>query len=42
LDEQHAQFGGVYVGKNSLPAIRQEVEGADWVLMCGRLESDFK
>jgi hypothetical protein len=42
LDERHAQFGGVYVGKNSLPAIRQEVESADWVLMCGKLESDFK
>ncbi|KAJ9100375.1 hypothetical protein QFC20_005441 [Naganishia adeliensis] len=41
LDERHPQFGGVYVGKNSLPAIRQEVESADWVLMCGKLESDF-
>lgn len=41
LDEQHPQYGGAYVGKNSLPAIRQEVESADWVLMCGKLESDF-
>ncbi|KAJ9093779.1 hypothetical protein QFC19_008222 [Naganishia cerealis] len=41
LDEQHPQFGGVYIGRNSLPAIRKEVESADWVLMCGKLESDF-
>ncbi|GHJ87044.1 hypothetical protein NliqN6_3446 [Naganishia liquefaciens] len=41
LDEQHPQYGGAYVGKNSLPAVRQEVESADWVLMCGKLESDF-
>ncbi len=24
------------------PAVRKEVEGADFILMCGRLESDFK
>lgn len=42
LDEKHPQYGGAYVGKNSLPAVREEVEGADWVLMCGKLESDFK
>lgn len=42
LDETHAQFGGTYAGHNSLPAVRKEVEAADFVLMCGRLESDFK
>lgn len=42
LDEDHALFGGTYAGANSLPAVREEVEKADFVLMAGKLESDFK
>jgi len=41
LDESHPQYGGAYVGANSLPAVREEVESADFILMAGRLESDF-
>jgi pyruvate decarboxylase len=41
VDEQHPNYGGTYVGANSLPAIRKEVEDSDFVIMCGRLESDF-
>lgn len=42
VDEQHPQFGGIYVGSISLPAVRAEVESADFVLVTGKLESDFK
>jgi pyruvate decarboxylase len=42
LDEDHTLFGGTYAGANSLPAVRQEIENADFVLMAGKLESDFK
>ena len=35
-------FGGTYAGANSLPAVREEVEKADFVMMAGKLESDFK
>lgn len=41
LDEDHTLFGGTYAGANSLPAVRQEIENADFVLMAGKLESDF-
>lgn len=42
LDEGHVLFGGTYAGANSLPAVREEVENADFVLIAGKLESDFK
>jgi TPP-dependent 2-oxoacid decarboxylase len=42
LDEDHDLFGGTYAGANSLPAVKEEVESADFVLMAGKLESDFK
>ncbi|WWC86880.1 uncharacterized protein L201_001759 [Kwoniella dendrophila CBS 6074] len=41
LDEHHPLFGGCYAGANSLPAVRKEVEAADFVLYVGALKSDF-
>nr|XP_018265449.1 pyruvate decarboxylase [Kwoniella dejecticola CBS 10117]OBR87607.1 pyruvate decarboxylase [Kwoniella dejecticola CBS 10117] len=41
LDEHHPLFGGCYAGANSLPAVREEVEAADFVLYVGALKSDF-
>ncbi|ELU44509.1 pyruvate decarboxylase [Rhizoctonia solani AG-1 IA] len=41
LDESHESFGGVYVGANSLPAVRELVEKSDLVLAVGALKSDF-
>ncbi|WWD00611.1 hypothetical protein V866_007546 [Kwoniella sp. B9012] len=41
LDEHHPLFGGCYAGANSLPAVREEVESADFVLYVGALKSDF-
>lgn len=42
LDEHHPLFGGCYAGANSLDAVREEVEAADFVLYVGALKSDFK
>ncbi|CAE7068050.1 unnamed protein product [Rhizoctonia solani] len=41
LDESHEMFGGVYVGANSLPAVRELVEKSDLVIAVGALKSDF-
>lgn len=41
LDEHHPLFGGCYAGANSLDAVREEVEGADFALYVGALKSDF-
>lgn len=41
LDESHEMFGGVYVGANSLPAVRDLVEKSDLVIAVGALKSDF-
>lgn len=41
LDESHAMFGGVYVGANSLPAVKELVEKSDLVITVGALKSDF-
>ncbi|WVQ76006.1 hypothetical protein IAR50_005642 [Cryptococcus sp. DSM 104548] len=41
MDEHHPLFGGCYAGANSLPAVQQEVESADFVLYVGALKSDF-
>ncbi|QRV88375.1 pyruvate decarboxylase [Ceratobasidium sp. AG-Ba] len=41
LDESHKMFGGVYVGANSLPAVRDLVEKSDLVIAVGPLKSDF-
>ena len=42
LDEHHPLYGGCYAGANSLEAVREEVERADFVLYVGALKSDFK
>ncbi|UZJ56763.1 hypothetical protein CBS101457_006083 [Exobasidium rhododendri] len=41
VDEEHAQFGGVYVGSNTSPAIKERVESADLLIQVGSLLSDF-
>ncbi|WVQ83245.1 hypothetical protein IAT38_005384 [Cryptococcus sp. DSM 104549] len=41
MDEHHPLFGGCYAGANSLPAVIEEVESADFVLYVGALKSDF-
>ncbi|KAG9123719.1 hypothetical protein FRC07_014176 [Ceratobasidium sp. 392] len=41
LDESHEMFGGVYVGANSLPAVKELVEKSDLVIAVGSLKSDF-
>ncbi|CAE6412945.1 unnamed protein product [Rhizoctonia solani] len=41
LDESHEMFGGVYVGANSLPAVKELVEKSDLVIAVGALKSDF-
>lgn len=41
-DERHYLYGGAYAGANSLDHVREEVEGADFVLYIGALKSDFK
>ncbi|QRV86347.1 pyruvate decarboxylase [Ceratobasidium sp. AG-Ba] len=41
LDESHEMFGGVYVGANSLPAVKDLVEKSDLVIAVGALKSDF-
>lgn len=41
LDESHEMFGGVYVGANSLPAVKELVEKSDLVIAVGALRSDF-
>ncbi|WVO16552.1 hypothetical protein L204_104231 [Cryptococcus depauperatus] len=41
MDERHPLYGGCYAGANSLPAVKEEVESADFVLYVGALKSDF-
>lgn len=41
IDEGHAQYGGIYVGSNTLPEIKQRVESADLLIQIGSLLSDF-
>ncbi|KAI9636386.1 thiamine diphosphate-binding protein [Dioszegia hungarica] len=41
LDEHHELYGGCYAGANSVDVVREEVEGADFVLFVGALKSDF-
>ena len=42
IDERHTLYGGCYAGANSLDAVRNDVENADFVLYVGALKSDFK
>lgn len=41
LDESQEAFGGVYIGANSLPAVKELVEKSDLVIAVGALKSDF-
>lgn len=41
IDEQHSQFGGIYVGELTKPDVREAVESADFTLYVGALKSDF-
>ncbi|KAI1319588.1 putative pyruvate decarboxylase [Xylariaceae sp. FL0255] len=41
IDETHVCYGGVYAGSASSPAIKDMVEGSDFVLSVGSLKSDF-
>lgn len=41
IDETHPQFGGIYVGTNTEPAIKELVESSDLIISLGALLSDF-
>ncbi|KAI1463538.1 pyruvate decarboxylase [Daldinia caldariorum] len=41
IDETHPNFGGVYAGTASAPAVKEMVEGSDLVISIGSLKSDF-
>lgn len=41
VDEQHPQYGGIYVGDMTPPKVRDRVQQADCVLSIGALLSDF-
>lgn len=41
IDEQHRQYGGIYVGNLTSPAVKDRVEQADAVIGVGFLLSDF-
>lgn len=41
MDENHANYGGCYIGENSFTGVRDLVEKADLVFSIGGLQSDF-
>ncbi|KAI1135464.1 pyruvate decarboxylase [Hypoxylon sp. FL0543] len=41
INETHPNFGGVYSGSASSPAIKDMVEGSDLVISIGSMKSDF-
>lgn len=41
VDEQHPQYGGIYVGNLTPPKVQKRVEQADCVISIGALLSDF-
>lgn len=41
IDETHHNYGGVYAGDGSQPAVKARVEAADLILNIGGLKSDF-
>lgn len=41
IDEQHPQFGGIYVGDITVDSVKHAVETADFNLYIGALKSDF-
>lgn len=41
IDEDHAQYGGIYVGNLTTEPVKQVLESADVLIMLGSLKSDF-
>lgn len=41
VDEDHPQYGGLYVGNLTSDAVKEVVEGADVLITVGSLKSDF-
>jgi pyruvate decarboxylase len=41
INETDPQYGGVYIGRVSLPEVKKAVEGSDCILSIGSLLSDF-
>ena len=41
IDENHPQFGGIYIGSITVPPVKEAFEGADFILSIGSLKSDF-
>ncbi|KAL2072266.1 hypothetical protein VTL71DRAFT_11609 [Oculimacula yallundae] len=41
VNEEHPNFGGVYAGDGSQPAVQQRVEASDLILTIGAIKSDF-
>lgn len=41
IDEQHPQFGGIYVGDITIDSVKEAVESSDFTLYVGSLKSDF-
>lgn len=41
VNENHPNYGGVYAGEGSFPAVKELVEASDLVLTIGAIKSDF-
>ncbi|KZT54702.1 pyruvate decarboxylase [Calocera cornea HHB12733] len=41
LNESHPNFGGIYIGDISMPAVKEAFETADFILAIGTMKSDF-
>jgi pyruvate decarboxylase len=41
INEAHPQFGGIYVGDITIPAVKEAFESADFILSIGSLKTDF-
>ncbi|KAG9235233.1 thiamine diphosphate-binding protein [Amylocarpus encephaloides] len=41
VNEQHANYGGVYAGAGSEPEVKERLESADLILSIGAIKSDF-
>ena len=41
INEDHPQFGGIYVGEITIPGVKEAFESADFILSLGSLKTDF-
>lgn len=41
IEEDHPQFGGIYIGSITMPPVKEAFESADFILSIGSLKSDF-